>query len=71
MKTSIPRIRNVRFKSGGSLTLFPNTGTSCRVDIGWGEVFFRVYDENHRPLTVSDISYMADRAKEEVAYESD
>lgn len=63
MKQSKPRIKSVKFKNGGSVTALPVSNRNYkRLDFGWGEVVFRVYD--NKELRLSDIYYMADIAKE-------
>lgn len=62
MKTSIPKIKRIKFKDGRELTVFPfKNGNLSRVDLGWGEVTFRAYDA--KPLVARDLTYMCDAAK--------
>jgi hypothetical protein len=62
MKNSIPRIRSVKFKNGGSISVLPQVRSNyTRVDLEWGEVTFRTYDGKN--LTVADCTYMAELSK--------
>jgi len=70
MKSSTPRIKSVKFKSGGHIEVLPDsTSNYSRVVLRcgnkpWGEVTFRCYDDS--PITVADLCYMADCAKNEI-----
>jgi len=64
------RIKNVRFKKGGSLTVIPPSNHNVtKVGFGWGEVTFRAFDG--KKLTIADCSYMADMAKHLLCFDEE
>lgn len=56
------KIGKITFKNGTTLQVFPHERKNInRVDLGWGEVTFRSFDD--KKLTIADMYYMADAAK--------
>ena len=56
------RIGKVTFKNGTTLHVFPfERRNLTHIDLGWGEVRLRCYDDKR--MTLSDIHYMLDAAK--------
>jgi Ser/Thr protein kinase RdoA (MazF antagonist) len=63
------RIGKVRYKNGTQLTILPPSHNNVhRVDLGWGEVVVRFY-ENHT-MTKADIVYACRSAIDETMYGS-
>lgn len=57
------KIGKVTFKNGTTLQVFPYERRNiAHIDLGWGEVRLRSYDDKH--MTLSDINYMLDAAKQ-------
>lgn len=56
------RIRSIKFKNGGEIRLLPIENSNfLRVDLGWGEVVFRCYD--NEKIARRDALYMCEAAK--------
>lgn len=65
MKTSIPKLRSVRFKNGGFIRLLnPQKASSRVIDLGWGSVITTYYDDVEPECMDRDTSvYMMEAAK--------
>lgn len=57
------RIGKIKFKSGGEVKILPTSNHNyTRIDLGWGEVVCRLYDD--KPISAADLHYMLDAAKD-------
>ena len=56
------RIRSVKFKNGGEIRVLPAYHCNFkRIDLGWGEVVCRDYD--NKSMSRADVNYILEAAK--------